>query len=199
MHAHASPAQDQEFVRPGFELGYIDEKGRYYINNHLVFNILVHMTHGEYTRARQAYKDAITEALDTKRRMALLSVNSRKLAEEAGTAAEGDTVYMVVGFEVSPCSIERKAGADIENVACGMDNSKHLAQEITEGVQIVYTYDVYWSISKTRWASRWDAYLRMPGGKVHWFSILNSILIVLVMASLVAMILIRTVRRDLAR
>lgn len=23
-------------------------------------------------------------------------------------------------------------------------------------------------VSQTKWASRWDAYLRMPGGKVHW-------------------------------
>ena len=59
----------------------------------------------------------------------------------------------------------------------------------------MYSYDVFWKVSQTRWASRWDAYLRMPGGKVHWFSILNSILIVLVMATLVAMILIRTVRK----
>jgi hypothetical protein len=64
----APAPQDQEFVRPGFELGYTDGSGRYFINNHLVFNILVHTTHGEYTRARQAYKDAITDALDTRRR-----------------------------------------------------------------------------------------------------------------------------------
>jgi transmembrane 9 superfamily protein 2/4 len=63
----------------------------------------------------------------------------------------------------------------------------------------MYTYDVYWQVSDIKWASRWDSYLRMPGGKVHWFSIMNSILIVLVMATLVAMILIRTVRRDLAK
>jgi transmembrane 9 superfamily protein 2/4 len=69
---------------------------------------------------------------------------------------------------------------------------------VKDGERIVYTYDVHWQPSQTRWASRWDAYLRMPGGRVHWFSILNSIMIVLVMATLVAMILIRTVRRDLA-
>ena len=39
----------------------------------------------------------------------------------------------------------------------------------------------------------------MPGGRVHWFSILNSLMVVLVMSSIVAMILMRTVRRDLAR
>lgn len=110
--------------------------------------------------------------------------------------AEGETMYMVVGFEVSPCSIKRTAGKPVDNVAC--DNDSPL-QEIKEGEKIVYTYDVYWKESNTRWASRWDAYLRMPGGKVHWFSILNSLLIVLVMATLVAMILIRTIRRDLAR
>jgi transmembrane 9 superfamily protein 2/4 len=72
-------------------------------------------------------------------------------------------------------------------------------QEIKEGEKVMYTYDVYWQVSDIKWASRWDSYLRMPGGKVHWFSIMNSILIVLVMATLVAMILIRTVRRDLAK
>jgi transmembrane 9 superfamily protein 2/4 len=44
--------QDMEFVRPGFELGF-KQDGKYYINNHLIFNILVHATNGEYTRARQ--------------------------------------------------------------------------------------------------------------------------------------------------
>ena len=63
----------------------------------------------------------------------------------------------------------------------------------------MYTYDVYWELSDVSWASRWDAYLRMPGGRVHWFSILNSLMVVLVMSSIVAMILMRTIRRDLAR
>ena len=67
------------------------------------------------------------------------------------------------------------------------------------GAKVVYTYDVYWELSDVSWASRWDAYLRMPGGRVHWFSILNSLMVVLVMSSIVAMILMRTVRRDLAR
>lgn len=30
----------------------------------------------------------------------------------------------------------------------------------------MYTYDVHWQPSQIKWASRWDAYLRMPGGKV---------------------------------
>ena len=64
---------------------------------------------------------------------------------------------------------------------------------------MVYTYDVYWELTDISWASRWDAYLRMPGGRVHWFSILNSLMVVVVMSSIVAMIMLRTIRRDLAR
>lgn len=44
--------QNQQFVRPGFELGF-KRNGRYYINNHLVFNILVYETHGEYIAAKK--------------------------------------------------------------------------------------------------------------------------------------------------
>lgn len=65
--------------------------------------------------------------------------------------------------------------------------------------KVVYTYDVYWELTDISWASRWDAYLRMPGGRVHWFSILNSLMVVVVMSSIVAMIMLRTIRRDLAR
>lgn len=67
------------------------------------------------------------------------------------------------------------------------------------GSKIVYTYDTFWEESDISWASRWDAYLKMPGGRVHWFSILNSLMVVLVMSSIVAMIMLRTIRRDLAR
>lgn len=66
------------------------------------------------------------------------------------------------------------------------------------GAKIAYTYDVYWDTSDITWASRWDAYLRMPGGRVHWFSIANSLMVVAVMSCIVALITLRTIRRDLA-
>ncbi|KAF5836931.1 Endomembrane protein 70-domain-containing protein [Dunaliella salina] len=95
---------------------------------------------------------------------------TRKLLEEAGAPApadgDGPFYYMVVGFEVVPCSIKREAGQPIEDVACGYENENRFGpQEIEEGVDIVYTYDVHWQPSQIKWASRWDAYLRMPGGK----------------------------------
>merc|ERR1719321_2015686 len=56
-----------------------------------------------------------------------------------------------------------------------------------------------WTYSDVRWASRWDNYLKMTGGQVHWFSILNSLMIVLFLSSMVAMILLRTLHRDISR
>eukprot|EP00798_Chlamydomonas_sp_ICE-L_P020229 gene20229-26982_t len=221
--------EDAEYVRPGFELGFKGDDGNYYINNHLVFNVLVYLTHGEYTAAREKYNDeAMMSVLDTKRKLSEVQVgeseadslayNRRTLKggvlasgkvqgarRSAASDAESDletpeAFYMIVGFEVSPCSIERKSAENIDDVVCGVDNDAHVThQVIKKGVEVVYTYDVYWQDSNIKWASRWDAYLRMPGGKVHWFSIVNSILVVIVMASMVALILVRTVRRDLAK
>merc|ERR1719394_1717173 len=53
--------------------------------------------------------------------------------------------------------------------------------------------------SDLRWASRWDSYLRMTGGQIHWFSILNSLMIMLFLSGMVAMILLRTLHRDIAK
>lgn len=85
--------------------------------------------------------------------------------------------------------------------ATALGGSEHFAYEEQghAGTSIVYTYDTFWEESTISWASRWDAYLKMPGGRVHWFSILNSLMVVLVMSSIVAMIMLRTIRRDLAR
>ena len=51
-----------------------------------------------------------------------------------------DQLYMVVGFEVQPCSIKRAAGKAVENLDCGIDVEKPPeAQEVAEGSKIVYT------------------------------------------------------------
>ena len=75
-----------------------------------------------------------------------------------------------------------------------------LASQVTTGT-VLYTYDVIWRPSNIHWASRWDIYLSMDNAvpdKVHWFSIVNSVLIVLFLSSMIAMILIRNVHRDIS-
>lgn len=66
---------------------------------------------------------------------------------------------------------------------------------------IKYTYSAsYVTKNNVKWASRWDYILdTMPNPKIQWFSILNSLVIVLFLSGMVAMILLRTVHKDLAK
>uniref|UniRef100_A0A673KBI0 Transmembrane 9 superfamily member n=1 Tax=Sinocyclocheilus rhinocerous TaxID=307959 RepID=A0A673KBI0_9TELE len=51
-----------------------------------------------------------------------------------------------------------------------------------------------------RWASRWDYILvSMPHTNIQWFSIMNSLVIVLFLSGMVAMIMLRTLHKDIAR
>lgn len=53
--------------------------------------------------------------------------------------------------------------------------------------------------SEIRWASRWDTYLLMMDDQIHWFSIINSLMIVLFLSGMVAMIMMRTLHRDISK
>lgn len=52
--------------------------------------------------------------------------------------------------------------------------------------------------SPIRWASRWDTYLSASDDQLHWFSIVNSLLIVLFLSGMVALIMTRTLHRDIS-
>lgn len=115
---------------------------------------------------------------------------------------EDNTGYRIVGFQVEPQSI-KQATTDI-----GDGNFEAVCPEpFSEGgfdlemryEKIHYTYDVKWVESTTRWATRWDSYLQMEGSNIHWLSILNSGIIVLCLTGIIAMILLRTLHRDIAK
>ncbi|KAJ1488343.1 Endomembrane protein 70-domain-containing protein, partial [Baffinella frigidus] len=67
--------------------------------------------------------------------------------------------------------------------------------------QVVFTYDVLWVKSDVKWASRWDVYLKMQwqDDEIHWFSIVNSSVILLFLSGMVALIMLRILRKDLYR
>ena len=69
-------------------------------------------------------------------------------------------------------------------------------------LEVIWTYDVTWERSNIKWASRWDMYLNANSKTdedVHWFAIINSLLIVVFLTGMVAMIMMRTLHKDLTR
>uniref|UniRef100_A0A3Q1B247 Transmembrane 9 superfamily member n=1 Tax=Amphiprion ocellaris TaxID=80972 RepID=A0A3Q1B247_AMPOC len=78
---------------------------------------------------------------------------------------------------------------------------KFLKNKHTGEFKITYTYSVNFAEDKKiRWASRWDYILEsMPHTNIQWFSIMNSLVIVLFLSGMVAMIMLRTLHKDIAR
>ncbi len=74
-------------------------------------------------------------------------------------------------------------------------------QSTTTDIEIPFTYTVKFKRNNdVRWASRWDYILKsLPQTRIQWFSILNSLIIVLFLSGMVAMILLRTLYKDIAR
>mmetsp|Transcript_2627 Transcript_2627/g.8786 ORF Transcript_2627/g.8786 Transcript_2627/m.8786 type:complete len:631 (+) Transcript_2627:50-1942(+) len=108
----------------------------------------------------------------------------------------------IVGFEVEPSSIKHSytgewKGAETKLSTCGGGSSAPLAMK--GDVDAIFTYDVKWEFSDIKWASRWDTYLLMGDEQIHWFSIVNSLMIVLFLSGMVAMIMMRTLHRDFNR
>jgi len=117
--------------------------------------------------------------------------------------------YRVVGFEVDPFSVKHKIvgnwegpGAMTRLSTCVPSNIGGFQPVTNLGEKdrdIIWTYDVVWMASDVKWASRWDVYLKMMDSQIHWFSIINSIMIVLFLSGMIAMIMMRTLHRDLRK
>lgn len=168
----------------GFPVG-VKYQDAYYVFNHLKFKVLVH----KYEEANVARVMGTGDAAD---------VFPTKVNDDVPG-------YMVVGFEVVPCSVKHNADAVKKStmydkypnpIKC---DSNVVSMPIQEGQPIVFTYEVNFDSSDIKWPSRWDAYLKMEGSKVHWFSILNSLMVITFLAGIVLVIFLRTVRRDLTR
>ncbi|XP_067622109.1 transmembrane 9 superfamily member 4 isoform X5 [Eurosta solidaginis] len=107
--------------------------------------------------------------------------------------------YRVVGFEVETASVNYKE-IKFEGDSCNFpDNARPQLVNSKSNTQLYFTYSVEWKESKVSWASRWDIYLDMNDVQIHWFSIINSLVVVFFLSGILTMIMIRTLRRDIAR
>ncbi|XP_062078429.1 transmembrane 9 superfamily member 9-like [Humulus lupulus] len=115
----------------------------------------------------------------------------------------------IVGFEVKPYSVKHAYdGKWTEKTTrlstCDPHSRKTVTnsetpQEVEDKKEIIFTYDIDFVESDVKWASRWDTYLLMADDQIHWFSIVNSLMIVLFLSGMVAMIMLRTLYRDISK
>ncbi|KAE8703946.1 Transmembrane 9 superfamily member 11 [Hibiscus syriacus] len=170
----------------GFPVGYNPPNSNDdYIINHLKFKVLVHEYEGTGVQIIGTGEEG----------MGVISEADQKKASG----------FEIVGFEVVPCSVKYDPEVmtklhtydSISPVNCPLELDK--SQIIRERERISFTYEVEFVKSDIKWPSRWDAYLKMEGARVHWFSILNSLMVITFLAGIVFFIFLRTVRRDLTR
>lgn len=105
-------------------------------------------------------------------------------------------LYRVVGVIVQPES--KKYKGPIDEQACNTDLDPVVLNESGD-TEVQFTYGVYWVPSKTAWATRWDKYLHVFDPKIHWFSLINSAVIVVFLVLTVMSVLVRALKKDIAR
>ena len=101
----------------------------------------------------------------------------------------------IVGVRVIPASIDY-----VETDGKLMARNKLGHMSVDGPTEVLYTYSVKFEESDIDYGSRWDLYLYGNTRKnVHWFSLTNSLFMVLFLSTVVGIIILRTLSRDISR
>jgi len=185
----------------GFPVGFVaTDTEKAYVHNHVNIEIQYHPV----------------ETVDAKFRIVRFTIEPFSVNHEFEPAEDDDDDDDVGHSDEDVAATKSPKVADITNPIRSCDPS--LTEKIHTNYDMVYgntrkpqlasgkvlfTYDVTWQENlELHWASRWDIYLSMDDAipaKVHWLSIANSLVIVLVLSAMIAAILVRNLRRDYAR
>jgi transmembrane 9 superfamily member 2/4 len=128
---------------------------------------------------------------------------------DGSTVGDGTPTTKIVGYRVEPMSIkhawsgESFVPGETTLHTCSPshpaenDSKNYMVLDKNADTTVVFTYDVVWEKSVVEWSQRWDVYLNSssPNEKVHWYSISNSLMIILFLTVMIAVILLRTLRK----
>ncbi|KAG5753257.1 hypothetical protein H9Q69_004855 [Fusarium xylarioides] len=121
----------------------------------------------------------------------ILFNNHYEIAVEYHEVNKDPNQRRVVGVVVQPSSKEYGGKADCAN---------HPPIVLSGGEQHVsFSYSVIWRKSDTAWATRWDKYLHVFDPKIHWFWLIDTAIIVVILVLTVMSILVRALKKDIAR
>merc|ERR1712176_1030805 len=196
----ASVVEDDETVTTrywqGFPIGFVDEKEqKAYVNNHVNIEIMYHPVEGQPDKYRIVR--FTVEPFSIKHEFEKVD------NEDDDDDSEEDIIrkFKVADIDDPIKSCNPKART-LNHTNYDMITARGRKPQPASG-QVLFTYDVIWvKNNDLHWASRWDIYLNMDHAipaRVHWLSIANSLVIVLVLSAMIAAILVRNLRRDFSR
>jgi len=196
----ASKAEDEETITTrywqGFPVGFVaTDTKKAYIHNHVNIEIMYHAVETEENKYRIVR--FTVEPFSIEHKFEAKEDDDDDDATEEGT--EKPIEFAKINNPIASCNpkASKKEHTNFDMVTA----EGQMPQEASG--QVLFTYDVTWIENKElHWASRWDIYLSMDDAipaKVHWLSIANSVVIVLVLSAMIAAILVRNLRRDFAR
>ncbi|KAL0930597.1 endosomal integral membrane protein [Colletotrichum truncatum] len=105
-----------------------------------------------------------------------------------------ETQLRVVGVVVEPSSRAYPGLID-----CNNKMEPIIFNEDSGEKEVKFSYSVFWKESKTAWATRWDKYLHVFDPKIHWFWLIDTAIIVIILILTVMSILVRALKKDIAR
>ncbi|XP_043255737.1 transmembrane 9 superfamily member 2 [Colletes gigas] len=128
-----------------------------------------------------------------------LTITYHSGAKEEWGSAFKENGGRIISVKVVPRSIKHDVVANCDNKA--LLDIPHDPLPVDKELEVIYTYSVKFLEDNTiKWSSRWDYILEsMPHTNIQWFSILNSLIIILFLSGMVAMIMLRTLHKDIAR
>ncbi|CAI5717095.1 unnamed protein product [Hyaloperonospora brassicae] len=126
----------------------------------------------------------------------------------AGESSEDEG--RIVDFQIVPYSFEYAHSSFDEKknrmASCehsgGLKRSLYVRKNKDGKMPVFWTYSVEWVLDNEHdWRTRWDVYFDAGSGgnEVHWFSVINALVIVLFLSGMVGMILMRSLHRDINR
>lgn len=199
----ASKAEDEKYVTTrywqGFPVGFIGEDRMAYVYNHVNIEIMYHPVETESGKARIVR--FTVEPFSIKHDFVARDDDDDD--DDNGDDEKEDDEEKVklhtIENPIPSCDSRSKTR---EHTNYQMVNENGRSKQPASG-KVLFTYDVTWVENlELHWASRWDIYLSMDSAipaKVHWLSILNALVIVMVLSAMISVVLIRNLRRDFSR
>jgi transmembrane 9 superfamily protein 2/4 len=181
----ASKTEDENTITTrywgGFPVGYVDyDTKKVFINNHVNIEIMYHRVETVQDEAYRVVRFTV-EPFSIKHDLDQVDINRT-------------SVPVDIKNPIASCDLSHKTKMHTD---WDMVTAKGQEPQETLGL-VLFTYDVTWVENRElHWAHRWDVYFTMDNAipyRVHWFSLLNSLVAAVLVSALVIVIWKRMVR-----